>query len=106
MAYKLTTNQKAELLIAPIDADGGAQEVENVVWEVNDPTLASIALDPADNKLKLFANDQGIVTVKVTADARIGDGVKNIIETFDVVIVHEAAALNAGLGQAEDKEPA
>jgi hypothetical protein len=99
MIYEMTITQKAPLIVHPVDKDGNTREVENLTFTVSDPAIATI--DVVDGVFWVVAvGVEGQAEVTAMADAKIGDGVRNISESFTLAISHpEAVALGFGIGE-------
>jgi len=96
----LTDTQKATLTLDPRDAKGKKAVLDGVpVWTVADETIATLVVSSDGLTADVVAVDVGATQVNVTADARIGPEVKEIVGTLDVQVSGgEAVSLNISAG--------
>lgn len=99
-------NQKTTLSIAPQDAYAQAAIVDgSPTWMVSEPTLAT--LTPAADGLSAVLEPVGPVgafQVTATADADLGEGVRQISGLLEVqVIASEAVSLGITAGTLEPR---
>ena len=105
MALTLTSVQQSKLSISAVDAKGNPAPVENVVYETSDLQIIVVGVNPNDEtKAVVAARTVGTAQVTVTADADIGEGVKELMGLLDVeVVAAEAVALAIEAGVPEDQ---
>lgn len=88
MAFIMRADQKVNITVAYTDSQGNPATTEGVpVWGSSD---ASVTVEAASDGLSAVATASGIVgtaQVNVTADADLGEGVKEIVGTLDIEIV-------------------
>jgi hypothetical protein len=90
MAYTLPNDHKVQVKISYLDAKGNPAAVDGpVVWSSSNEQVLTVAVDLADSTLAtvLPANLLSQAQVVATADADVGEGVKQIITTMDVTVV-------------------
>ena len=106
MALVLTDEQKVALSVVATTAAGNPAQVEGApVWSISDPTILTLAVDPAGfNAVATTNGPLGLCQVNVSADADLGTGVRTITALLDVeVVAAEAAALGITAGAPELK---
>jgi hypothetical protein len=91
MPYKLAVDEYVEVKVSYVDAAGNPAVVDgDVVWESSNPDLVTVTAHddttsadvcPAGN------GDLGTAQISATADADLGEGVRELITVFDVQIV-------------------
>jgi hypothetical protein len=95
MAYVLPDGKQVGVTISYTDAEGHPTNVDGAVhWESSNPNVVDVftATDGATSAT-VRAKDLGTCQVVARADADMGDGVREIITTFDVeVVAGEAVA--------------
>lgn len=97
----LTDIQGVDLSVAPVDAKGNPAKVDGApVWVVSAPDVCDIAVAADGLSAHVTAKGPlGSCQVTVTADADLGEGVRNITGMLDVeVIASEAASLSITAG--------
>ena len=101
---KLTNEQKVKISVAPVDGAGKPATVDGKPqWSYTGASQLAVADDGLSAELTSSdAPETGVITV--TADADLGEGVENIVDTVNVV-VEAAKAENLGLsvGAPENK---
>jgi hypothetical protein len=86
--------------IQPVDKFGNVAPVENVAWLVSPSEMASIAVGPDGMSAVVVPNGiLGTFQISVSADAKIGDGVKPLVGMSEdiQVVAGEAATLKINL---------
>ena len=102
--YSITLSQKAPLIVNPVDKFGITQPVENLVFSVSDPTIATIEVDEAGISWVVATGLEGQTEVTAMADAMIGEGVRNISDSFTLAVSHPmAVSLGFGIGEPIEK---
>jgi hypothetical protein len=94
MAYTLPNDMKVQVQISYVDAKGNPAQVDGpVVWSSSNEAVLTVAVDDVDSTLAwvLPADTLSQAQVVATADADLGEGVKQIITTMDVTVVAGAA---------------
>lgn len=103
MALKLKDDEKATASIKPVDKKGFPAQVDDVpVWAASAEGI--VELTPAADGLScvIAGMAPGACQVNVTADADLGDGVRNITGTLDVeVLGGDAVTINIETGAVE-----
>lgn len=96
MAYKLPNDKLIRVKVAYVDSHGNAATVDgDPTWESSDENIVTIEVDPEDAmQAKITPVGQaGQAQISVTADADLGNGIKEIITTADIdVVAGEAVA--------------
>ena len=89
MSLILTATQQCPLVVKFKDSQGNEAKVESGVWSTTDPAILTLDPDPTDPHFCLVkaAGAVGTGQVNVTADARFGPDVKEIIGVLDVEVV-------------------
>lgn len=94
---RLVNTQKVGVTAAPVTATGAPATVQpgSAVWESSDPSVATVEQDPSNELaavVKAVPGASGATQIKITADADMGDGVRNIEASGAIeVVVPEAA---------------
>jgi hypothetical protein len=105
MALTLTAVQRVSVEVSAVDAKGNPAEVEEVIFSSSDEAILIVEQDSTD-MTKAWATavgPTGTAQVKVTADADIGEGTKNLTGLLDVeVVAAEAASLGLTAGTPEE----
>ena len=96
MAYKLPNDKMIAVKVAYVDSKGNPAQVDgNVSWESSDEGIVTIEVDSGDQmQAKVFpVGPAGQAQISVTADADLGEGVREIVTTSDIdVVAGEAVA--------------
>src|SRR5262245_59688375 len=102
---QLTDTQQVSISVSGVDAKGFPAPLENVTMTSSDGTIASVVQDATDpSKGMVVAGVPGDAQIQVTADAKIGEGVKELTGTLDVhVVAGEAATITVGTGVPEEQ---
>jgi hypothetical protein len=90
MAYTLPNDHKVQVQISYVDAKGNPAAVDGpVAWSSSNEAVLTVEVDAADSTLAtVLPGDQlSQAQVVATADADLGEGVKQIVTTMDVTIV-------------------
>lgn len=90
MAYKLPNDKMIAVKVAYVDSHGNPAEVDgNVSWESSDESIVTIEVDSGDQmQAKVFpVGPAGQAQISVTADADLGQGVREIVTTSDIDVV-------------------
>lgn len=101
MATMLPVNFECPVSIKPADENGNPAPVENINWSLNS-TAASVFVDEGGMSAVVVPGDTAGETVQltVTADARIGDGVRELSAMAEFTLV-AAEAVNMGVSVGE-----
>lgn len=85
----LTTDQLVELAIAYEDASGNPATVDGApTWSVSDENLGTLEVDEDGLGATLITvGSVGSFQVNVTADADLGEGVRQLVTTLEVEVV-------------------
>ena len=101
----LTDAQKVTLTISPVSAAGNPAPVQNPSWSVSDAEVLSVVV--AEDGLSAVVSTVGKLgdaQVSVTADADMGEGVKELTGVLDISVkASDAVSLNITAGNPEDK---
>jgi hypothetical protein len=96
MVYKLPDDKKVDVKVSYVDAKGNAASVDGPVeWASSDAAIVSVTVSTDDPSQATVAGvgPVGQAQVTVTADADLGEGVRQIVTTMDVeIIAGEAVA--------------
>lgn len=91
MAYKLATGMQVGVQVSYVDAKGHPATVDgDVEWSSSDEMIATVTADAADSTKATVVGVGtvlGIAQVIATADADLGQGVRQIMTTSDVEVV-------------------
>lgn len=108
MALILTTTQEAEVVVAYADKNGNPAIIDGVpVWTVSNPDIVRVVptTDPATVIIQAVG-PIGNIQVSVTADADLGEGVRELIAVQDVrVVAGEAVLASINFGSAREQAP-
>lgn len=103
MAFVLKDNEQTQVVADFRSAKGNPATVDGIpAWTVSDPATLSVT-PAADGKSALVAavGPAGTGQVSVSADADLGEGVKEVIGRLDIEIVGgEATVINLNPGPA------
>lgn len=104
MALTLTTTQEAEVLVGYADKNGNPALIDGTpVWAVSNAEILRV-VPTADPSVVILqaVGPIGVSQVTVTADADLGEGVRELFAVQDVSVVAGeavAAAINFGLAR-------
>jgi hypothetical protein len=91
MAYKLATGMQVGVQVSYVDSKGHPATVDGEVeWSSSDESIVTVTADTADSTKATvvgFGDNVGIAQVTATADADLGQGVRQILTTSDVEVV-------------------
>jgi len=90
MAYKLPDDKTIAVKVAYVDAKGNAAAVDgDVTWSSSDDAIATVTADGSDSMSALITpvGPLGQVQISVTADADLGEGIRELITITDLEIV-------------------
>lgn len=102
----LTDVQKVRLAIKPVSAAGNPAEIDGTpAWVVSDDTLGSLTVDEDGLGAEFVTSGLlGTCQVSVTADADLGDGMREISGVLDIEIhASEAVSLSINAGVPESR---
>jgi len=107
MSYTLPADKQVHVQVAYVDASGNPAEVDGAVeWASSDSTIVTVIVDTSDSTMALVraGGKLGQVQITATADADLGDGVRELITTMDVEVVagEAVAGTITPVGEAED----
>ena len=104
MLVTITNEQKINMTLAPMTAAGNPAVLDGVPsWNV---VSGDALLEPAADGLScyLISGSVGNSVITVTADADLGEGVREITDTIDLAVVSaEASSLGLVAGTPEAK---
>lgn len=96
MAYKLPNDKVIGVQVSYVDSKGNPAEVDDAItWDTSDPEIATVETDTGDSAMATVvpSGKTGQVQVTATADADLGEGVRELVTTMDLeVIAGEAVA--------------
>jgi hypothetical protein len=96
MAYTLPVNNLIVVQVAYVDVAGNPAKVDgDVAWASNNDAVATAVVDPGDSTMCTVSavGPIGTAQVTATADADLGDGVRELVTLLDLtVIAGEAVA--------------
>ena len=90
MAYTLPADHLVVVRVDYVDSQGHPASVDGAVgWSATPTNIVNVTVDPEDSQICTItpASQLGTAQVVATADADLGDGVRNIITTMDVTVV-------------------
>jgi hypothetical protein len=90
MSYTLMVDYSVKVTVAYTDQYGNPARVDgDVVWSSSDDTIAIVFTDSTDsmNAIVQAQTKTGQAQITATADADLGDGVRNLVTLMDVTIV-------------------
>jgi hypothetical protein len=94
--YTLPVDHLVKMQVAYTDAAGNPAKVDGAVaWATSDTAIATVQADQGDSTICTVtpAGKAGQVQVTATADADLGQGVRQLITTADIdVVAGEAVA--------------
>ena len=105
---KMTYTQQVALSLQPVDAAGNPAEIDGeATWDLANPAVGSINVDPTDSLMATFvASEPGTTQVNVSADADLGSGTTTITGLLDVeVLAGQAVSLEVTAGTPEEQPP-
>jgi hypothetical protein len=110
MAYKLPNDKVIGVQVAYVDSKGNPATVDgDVTWDTSDQNIATVRTDSGDSTQAVVTptGQVGQVQVTCTADADLGEGVREIITTMDVEIVagEAVAGTITPVGEPQPIEP-
>jgi len=109
MALKLTTHQEAEVAVEYKDKYGNPAVIDgNPIWAVSNADILRVISTNRPNVVIIQAvGPMGSSQVSVTADADLGEGVRELIALQEVsVVAGEAVAATMSFGAVRDKAEA
>lgn len=92
MLITITNEQKVQVTLAPMTEAGNPATLDGApVWAV---TAGDATLEVAEDGLSayLISGEPGNSVITVTADADLGEGVVNIVDTIDLAVVPASAS--------------
>src|SRR6185436_3167778 len=94
MSLILTDEQKVSLTIQPLTAAGNSAKVDGVpVWSVSDSNILSLTVsEDGLSAVVTTVGPLGDCKVSVSADADLGEGIRNLTGTLDITVVAAEAA--------------
>jgi hypothetical protein len=90
MSYTLPNDHQVQVQISYVDAKGNPAQVDGpVAWSSSNEAVLTVEVDAADSTLATIVPGDQLSQAQVvaTADADLGEGVKQIVTTMDVTIV-------------------
>jgi hypothetical protein len=109
MSYQLPNDKLIVVKVSYVDAKGNPASVDgDVVWDTSNNSVATIEPDQLDSaQCKIIAGGLGTAQVSATADADLGDGVREIVTTLDVTVIagEAVAGTISPVGEAQPQAP-
>jgi hypothetical protein len=107
MAYTLPVAKQVHVQVAYVDTGGNPATIDgDVSWSSSDNSIAAVLVDSTDTTKAIVRSGTklGQVQVTATADADLGDGIREIITPMDVSVVagEAVAGTISPVGEAED----
>jgi len=90
MAYNLPNGMEIAVAISYVDKSGNPATVDGAIaWDTSDASIAAVSTQASDgtSAIVLSMGTLGQAQISATADADLGEGVRNIITLFDVSVV-------------------
>jgi hypothetical protein len=107
MAVQMKNSQHLSMSVKYTDKFGNPAKVQGVpVWDLSDPSFGSLRV--ADDGLRAYfdpSGPSGTCQINNTADADLGEGVKNIVGTIDVNVLPGDAVMVAIDAEVVDAQP-
>jgi hypothetical protein len=88
--YTLPVDEMVKMQVTYVDSEGNPAGVDGpVVWASSDDTLCTVTPESGDSTIVtvLPVGPTGQVQITATADADLGDGVRNLITVCDIALV-------------------
>jgi hypothetical protein len=106
--YTLPVDKQVEMQVTYVDAEGNAAEVDGeVIWASSDDDIATVKVSASDSTIVTVVpvGAVGQCQITATADADLGQGVRNLITVCDLEIVAGEAVAGSiqPLGEPVDK---
>jgi hypothetical protein len=98
MAYNLPAGMQIQVAVSYVDGAGNPATVDgDPTWSSSDPTLVTVIADPANafEAVLRAVGPLGQAQVTVTADADLGEGIREILTLMDVAVVAGEAVAGA-----------
>lgn len=89
MAYTLASGMQVQVRVDYVDANGNPAVVDgDVQWGSSNPAVVTVTADAADSATATVAaiGATGQVQVTATADADLGQGVRELVTPMDVTV--------------------
>jgi len=89
MAFNLPADMQVEVQVAYVDRNNNPATVQTVAWTSSDDNIATATVDASDFTLATIVPGTavGACQITATADADLGEGVKNIVTLLDLTVV-------------------
>lgn len=105
MAFILTDSQKVDLALKAKTKAGNPTTLENVVWATSDDTVATVESTGDLTAVVKTTGKLGTAQISIKADAKLGEGEKELTGTFDLEVVPgDAATIEVSAGEAAENE--
>ena len=88
--FTLPVDDAVKMQVTYVDAEGNPAKVDGpITWASSDETLAEVEVDSADSSIVTVTpvGPTGQVQITATADADLGDGVRELITVCDMSLV-------------------
>ena len=93
---KIASGQSANVSVAFVNAGGHPAKVQgDVSWESSDPAIATVSANPSDSKQATITAGPkaGECEIYATADADMGEGIKEVEAGTNVVVIARGEAV-------------
>jgi hypothetical protein len=90
MAYTLPNDHTVKVQISYVDSHGNPAAVDGpVAWASSNEDVLTVEVDPADSTMVTIWPEGQVSQAQVvaTADADLGEGIRQIVTTMDVTVV-------------------
>ena len=88
--FTLPVDDAVKMQVTYVDAEGNPAKVDGpITWASSDETLAEVEVDSVDSSIVTVTpvGPTGQVQITATADADLGDGVRELITVCDISLV-------------------
>ena len=88
--FTLPVDDAVQMQVTYVDAEGNPAKVDGpITWASSDETLAEVEVDSVDSSIVTVTpvGPTGQVQITATADADLGDGVRELITVCDISLV-------------------
>jgi hypothetical protein len=88
--YTLPVDMEVKMQVAYVDSENNPAEIDGEVsWESSDDTIATVIVDGSDSTIVTVSpvGPTGQVQITASADADLGQGVRELITTSDITLV-------------------
>lgn len=109
LMYTLSADHTVVMEVTYVDANNNPATVDGeVTWQTSDPSIATLDVDQSDSSIVkvLPAGKVGQVQIIATADADLGQGIRNLVTPCDIEVVagEAVAGVIQPLGEAQPRK--